>query len=479
MLTGDGLLDLLPAGVLVLDENDVVRKANPAAAELLCVSGELSGKRMPEILGNAYTQVEWAFAAATRTGDSKNATCLLKTDDAIVRLVSLVVQPVDRDDSFVTVVTVDDISRPYQSLVKRSQADKMAAVGLLAAGIAHEFNNIWASVQGYAELAQQNPKFTEPLVHVCLEQSERAAEIIHAMLSFSNLRVGMRPGVKVRTLVEAIRRLVEMELRTRGVDLVLQFDDEPQVTGNESMLQQVLLNLVVNAYQAVGENGTVTVRVGCEEPFAVISVRDTGPGLTPDQIARLYEPFYTTKGALGGNELEDGTGLGLTLCHNLVRLHRGTMDVRSHPGDGSEFIVRLPLSGASEVVASVPEEKPVQTDNSPASNVLVVEGETILRDLISGMLAGLKVFAVVSAEDAIEHVKRAGCDVILLDEDLAGDLSARAFLALLKEIENAPPVVLLSGQAEGGMKDGSSLRVVRKPFAQQELIDAIVSVSRS
>ncbi|MBN2712642.1 MAG: hypothetical protein JXR97_09480, partial [Planctomycetes bacterium] len=342
-----GVFDFVDSGVLIIDADFNVLTANEPAKVILGRQGSvISSMSVRDIFGAAYANIDWLLSVVMRTGQSRKSAFSFDVAPENVRYVSASVSMIDNGPAgMILVMTLTDITEQQQALVKNAQTEKMAAVGLLAAGIAHEFNNIWASVQGYAELAKQNPGFMKELTDVCLEQSERASEIIHALLSFSDMRVDLRHGVRLGRILKSIKRLVSLEMQAKGIELSLEIAEDPVISGNESMLQQIFLNLVINAYQAILDKGLVGIWIGEDDGWVVVRVRDTGVGMSKEQIRRLFEPFYTTKGALGGNERVDGHGLGLTLTYNLVRLHGGDISIESETGKGSVFTVRFPKIG--------------------------------------------------------------------------------------------------------------------------------------
>ncbi|MFC1707156.1 sensor histidine kinase, partial [Planctomycetota bacterium] len=229
--------------------------------------------------------------------------------------------------------------------------EKVAATGRLAAGVAHEMNNPLASIAGYAEelraLAQQpqlklNPAFCEfpDSLRVIEEQAYRCTRIIRRLLSFAAPAPPAIEVVSPGPMVEGVLPLVEHKARGRDVAVILDLDPEvPDVRANRSDLEQVLVNLLINAFDAIeGHTGQITVitrAAGASE--VAIDLRDTGPGIPEAERRRIFDPFFTTK------PLGQGTGLGLSICHALVERMRGRIEVSSRVGEGTTFTILLPV----------------------------------------------------------------------------------------------------------------------------------------
>lgn len=222
-------------------------------------------------------------------------------------------------------------------------ADRLASVGVLAAGVAHELNEPLATILGFAQLVQkadlppQAAQDVQQIVDACL----RAREVVRNLLIFGGNAPSRTEMCDLgRTVQEAVRFL---EPRCHGGSVEVRLDlapDLPRVSADPAQLTQVVVNLAVNAIQAMPVGGTLGVSTRAVDGAAVLTVRDTGIGMSPDTLEKLFVPFFTTKGTRGG------TGLGLAVVHGIISSLNGTISVRSEPGRGSSFEVTLP--GASE-----------------------------------------------------------------------------------------------------------------------------------
>jgi signal transduction histidine kinase len=225
------------------------------------------------------------------------------------------------------------------------QAAKLAAVGEMAAGIAHELNNPLTSVTGFSELAMENiPNDTETYrdLALVLKEARRARDVVRRLLDFARQSESVRAHASLNEVIEDVVALSRHLIHTSGVELTLDLQsDLPWASMDSNQIKQVLLNLVHNALQAMPNGGAMEIKSASasrnERDWVMVSVRDTGVGISQAEQARIFEPFYTTKGDRGG------TGLGLSVTYGIVTDHGGQIDVESQPGIGSKFMVWLPL----------------------------------------------------------------------------------------------------------------------------------------
>jgi signal transduction histidine kinase len=233
------------------------------------------------------------------------------------------------------------------------QSTKMAAIGQLGAGVAHELNNPLAGILGYAQYTLQKvkkPEFSPEDFRACqtyLEYIEREAlrskTIVENLLKFSRGPKGEMEDVDLNKVIRDTMPLTGHGLRTRKINIIENYDpDLPAVRGNFNKLQQVMVNMIINAEQAMPEDGqlklsTKTKKDSSGKPNAVIvEMEDTGCGIPPEHLSRLFEPFFTTK------QDAKGTGLGLTVSYEIIQEHRGEIEVQSQVGKGTKFTITIP-----------------------------------------------------------------------------------------------------------------------------------------
>jgi signal transduction histidine kinase/DNA-binding response OmpR family regulator len=238
-----------------------------------------------------------------------------------------------------------DLEVSQQELV---QSSKLAAIGTLAAGVAHEFNNLLAAISGHTELALISDEMDEMKrsLQVVVDTVDRAKGITTNLLTFARRREPRMEKADVREAVESPLVLLERDLQKSGIEVVRKFSEVPAVVCDAGQISQVCLNMLTNARDAMIENGgTLTVEIGRDGDDVLIGFSDTGTGIADDILEKLFEPFVTSKGALGGGTIA-GTGLGLSVAHGIVTSHGGTIDVDTESGKGSTFTVRLPITSS-------------------------------------------------------------------------------------------------------------------------------------
>ena len=222
------------------------------------------------------------------------------------------------------------------------QADKLSSIGLLAAGVAHEVNTPLAVISTYAQmLAKQVAEDSQKslILEKIAKQTFRASEIVNSLLNFSRTSTTSYGGVSMNKIVQETLSLLEHQLVKAGIQIKTDLDpDLPLVHGNGGKLQQVFLNLFLNARDAMGTGGTLEVRSWAEGLGARVEVSDTGHGIAPENLHRIYDPFFTTKGA------KKGTGLGLSVTYGIIQEHGGSIEVSNRRGGGATFRVELPLA---------------------------------------------------------------------------------------------------------------------------------------
>jgi signal transduction histidine kinase len=226
------------------------------------------------------------------------------------------------------------------------RAQRLSSVGTLASSVAHEFNNILTTIMNFAKLGMKADCSNETRLHALekiLKGSQRAAMVISTMLGFARNQSMQREPTDLVALVEEVLVLTEKDLRKHQVKMETRFASRPIAPVVRGQIEQILINLILNARQAMPHGGRMTLEVG-DNPhthMAEISVIVTGIGIPPDRLRLIFEPFYTTKQP--DENGHGGSGLGLSVCRQIIEQHQGRIRVESLPGKGSKFIVKLPL----------------------------------------------------------------------------------------------------------------------------------------
>jgi signal transduction histidine kinase len=232
--------------------------------------------------------------------------------------------------------THDDLRRIE---TRAEQAEQLASVATLISGLAHEIGTPMGVIRGHAEAlggAVEGERATWRL-NMILEQIDRITGIIHALLNMARPRESVRIAVDLAATLDATLAFLTEKLKRRSVDISKSVDDIPEITGDPEKLQQVFLNLLINAVDAMPEGGTLSIAIERDGAFVLVKISDSGAGISDRQLTSIFDPFYTTKPA------GRGSGLGLVVVKGIVDEHGGSIGVRSEPGQGAVFSVRLPV----------------------------------------------------------------------------------------------------------------------------------------
>lgn len=393
------------------------------------------------------------------------------------------------DGAFVgTMLNVSDMTGKRSLDAQLVQNQRLEAVGQFAGGVAHDFNNLLTSIRGYAELAHGSLHAGDPvrndLTHV-LASADKAADIVRTLLAFSRRQVlhpvDVDPGAVITELVPILRPLL-------GDDIELDLRIEPAhawVRVDPTQLEQVIVNLAINARDAMPDGGTVTITVddlpGTDPerpdpdltagPFVRISVADTGTGMDHGTRARIFDPFFTTKGP------SKGTGLGLSTVLGIVTQSGGEIHLETAVGQGSTFSVDLPRVGA--VVATRPGLALVGPDQA-SGTILLVEDDAAIREFACRVLAagGYRVLEAADGASGLElSIAHPGPIDLLVTDVVMPGLRGHEMAAWIREGRPAIGVVFMSGyadeQVDGDASIATASRYLAKPFSVSALMEIV------
>ena len=344
----ENIVESINVGILAADLDDRVESWNTQIERLTGVARQAAvGRRLADLFPadlcdrldqvRADTGVHNIYKFVLRAGTNGHGSHPEHTlNIAIAPLVSKEMQQIGR------LIIFDDITDRDELERQLVQADKLSSIGLLAAGVAHEVNTPLAVISTYAQmLAKQisGDDQKSKLLDKIAKQTFRASEIVNSLLNFSRTATTEFVEVDLHKVVRETLILIEHQLEKSSVEVKLDLHAAmPVVKGNAGKLQQVFLNLFLNARDAMESGGTLSVESWTEDGFARIQVGDSGQGISPEHMARIYDPFFTTKAA------RKGTGLGLSVTYGIVREHGGNIEVESRPGAGARFLVEIPLA---------------------------------------------------------------------------------------------------------------------------------------
>ncbi|NDD63280.1 MAG: PAS domain S-box protein [Acidobacteria bacterium] len=250
-----------------------------------------------------------------------------------------------------TLVAIEDVTERIRLEEQLRQNDKLSSIGLLAAGVAHEVNTPLTGISSYSQmLMQQIPESDSrhQLLQKIYRQTSRASSIVNNLLNFSRVSDSRMVAVDLNQVLDDTIQLLESQLHNTRIEVVRDYaGDLPAAPGNAPKLQQVFMNLILNARDAMPNGGELKISTTCADDSIVIVFSDTGEGISPEHLSRIYDPFFTTK------QIGKGTGLGLAVSYGIVQDHGGLMTVESRPGEGTLFRIALPLANVQpELVAT-------------------------------------------------------------------------------------------------------------------------------
>jgi len=477
-------------GFAIMDKEGVIVVANQTLVQMVCgkdTDATLDGKAAADFF-QPGDRAALAHAVALVAGGTSAMRELRLTSRAHPdRGIVVTVGFIRRFDRIF--LSARDASFQMRLEAQVRQATKMQAVGQLAGGLAHDFNNILTAIIGVSDLLLMRHTPGGP-DHQDIEQirqnANRAANLVRQLLAFSRQQT-LRPRVlKVNEVLGELSHLLRRLLGERVRLKVIHGRQLPPVRVDPGQLEQVIVNLAVNARDAMPKGGdliiTTTAITAAEVPslghrimpsaeYVAISVRDTGEGIPPEILESIFEPFFTTK------EVGKGTGLGLSMVYGIVKQTGGYIFATSPPGDGANFTIYLPAV-EGEVAEPVRPATPVALGDWGEGTVLLVEDEAMVRAVAERALtrSGYKVLTAACGEDALVVITSdAEIDLLISDVVMPG-MDGPTLVARAREIRPDLRVLYISGYAEEQIRDrvdGDATALLRKPFSVSELSAAV------
>jgi two-component system cell cycle sensor histidine kinase/response regulator CckA len=470
----------VPDGLLTVSAGGTLVSLNPAAEHIFGVTGvEVVGRPADELLPPGF---QGYMGQGSRASEAR------RRDGTMVHLELAVAEVPGGDQRLV--VSVRDVTERKRLEAEVQRTQKMDTVGMLAGGVAHDFNNVLTGIQSAAALARLDLAADHAAQSDLAEierQCQRAGALVRQLLAFARRQPLAQRTLSLNQVVLDVESLLRRVIG-EPVKLTTELSEDLwTVSGDPAQLEQVLMNLCVNARDAMPEGGTLTLRtrnVEAEPDFAnrhatvpgkhwvELSVHDTGLGMAPRTLERIFEPFFTTK-APGR-----GTGLGLAVVHGIVRQHQGVVEVGSTPGHGSIFSVRLP---AVEGIPAEAERRPRAIPTRQGGTVLVVEDDAAVRQGLSRLLerSGFRALTADDAESALALLAGVAVDLVILDAVLPG-LSGLAAFRTIRERHPGARVLVVSGYGEGQMdpelRREPGTTFLQKPFTHLELLEVVQRV---
>ena len=366
-----------------------------------------------------------------------------------------------------------------------AHVQKMEAVGTLAGGIAHEFNNINAVIIGYIDLTLQTEELSDAArrnLEIVRSSAIRGGDLTKSLLAFARKDVGHRESVNLRDVVDEVLRVTGKEFTSEGIEVTVGHSTRvPPLMGDPGLLTHVAINLVINARHAMLKSAVkkLTIETGVDKEKPFIRVADTGCGIPKEDISRVFEPFFTTKGSLASGRVFDGkacgTGLGLSVCDSIVRGHGGHIKVSSPLGKGTTFTVYFPPASESQGLPQHAEQERKQG----AARIIVVDDERDITNLLVQVLnrAGYAADGFTSPKEALKVLRRGHYSLAFIDLQMP-DMTGQDFMGRVNGFppKKRPLKVILTGRLGPVHEDYGRLDVfatLRKPFSNQQVLHIV------
>ena len=385
---------------------------------------------------------------------------------------------------FGVIAATEDITEKKKLEAQLIHSAKMSGVGQLAAGVAHEFNNILSGIIGYTSLAltRQDLDSARKDLKVIEKASDRAVEIVNKLLSFSRQKGEKFQVAQIEGIIDDALGLVEHTFETEGIRILRSYEKVPAIRMNLGEIQQVFLNLAINSKHAMPQGGAIAISTKLAGNYVRIDFSDTGAGIPQENLSRIFEPFFTTKQSEGS---KSGTGLGLSVIYAIIERHGGRIEVSSELNKGTTFTIHLPnIQTVSKAAETEPAEKFQNAkviELRRKGNVLIIDDEEFIRDIVSECLSstGHNVMTAESGEQAIELIKKNHFDITFLDFSIPN----KNGLELLREIKMIDPnstVVIISSrpgeQLPDELTDEGAYNIIKKPFSVDQIQIAVSRV---
>lgn len=352
----EAIIDSLPVSLYAIDrENRIVAwNRNRELGELGMPRGEVLGRDIFDVLTKQSRELlENEFRKVFDSGEiqrieQETVTSSGETNHWLISKIPM--RAADQDDVSHVITVGENITARVKSDRAVARAEKLAAVGKLAAGVVHEINNPLATIAACAESLEKrieegafgdsaDAQDLREYLGLIRDEAFRCKNITNGLLDFSRLRAGNRVPINLAELIKTTARLVTHQNRGDNIQIEVETaTDFPLVLGDEGQLQQAVVALATNAIDAMPEGGVLTLRATKSGGQATVEIKDTGVGISPENLAKIFDPFFTTK------DVGRGTGLGLAVCYGIVSEHGGRLDVRSNVGVGTTFTISLPIA---------------------------------------------------------------------------------------------------------------------------------------
>jgi two-component system NtrC family sensor kinase len=479
-----------PDAVFTVLQSGRIREANDAVRDLTGLDPlQVVGRPVVDLVAEADREKLLNALGATFEGIASRVEVSFQNDTVsrtspTRRIVAVAMSRLPEADPPSVLIVGRDVTAEREMRVRLMESDRLAAVGELVAGVAHEVNNPLSSISAFAQLLLRDGGLNasqRDSIEVIKSETLRASQVVKDLLAFARRSEPQREPLDLNAVVQRTLRLRGYQLTSNKIHVETELASElPPVVGDARQLQQVCLNLVTNAIQAMattGTPGTLTITTKRDGPHVVLEMRDTGPGIPESAKAHIFEPFFTTKGE------GEGTGLGLSVSYGIVTAHGGTIEVPSTSAAGTTFRVALPAAGESPLVDDVVEAGFAPRSPLAGIRLLFIDDEPALRSGVQafGVLRGFTVLTAADGVEGLEVARSESVDAVVVDLHMPG-MDGPAFHERLRRERPglAARTVFITGDVITTSTRSSSIRqpVLTKPFALEKLEETLVALMR-
>jgi two-component system NtrC family sensor kinase len=459
-----------------------VQEANDCAGEVFAVPpSELAGQALGDLV-LADDRVALADAITDGFGGRPARVDVRVPREGLLRHVEIALTRLPEAEPPTLLLVGRDVTHEHGMHARLVETERLAAVGELVAGVAHEVNNPLSSISAFAQLLLQDATLTadqQESVEVVHAEALRASQVVRDLLAFARRSAPRREPVELGQVAERALRLRGYQLASQNVRAEVALpDDLPAVLGDARQLQQVVLNLVTNALQAMPDGGLLRMTARDDGQTVALEIADTGSGIPAPARPHIFEPFFTTK------DEGEGTGLGLSVSYGIVAAHGGTLALAETSSEGTRFVVTLPVAPAA-VDAELPAAEAPGAGRSPLEGrrLLFVDDEAALRAGMEGFgrLRGVHVVTAADGREALEAVEAQAFDAVVCDLRMPGMDGAAFYEALrVRRPGLAGRLLLVSGDvvAVTSRFGSGGPSTLGKPFTFDQLEDAVAALLR-
>jgi len=475
----ENILNSTYESIITTDKELTIKSANPRTRDMF--GEDCLGRKLSELVQGINFESIIPLMLKDSSYTTKHE---LKHGDKFLEITISPLVDFQSDELFGAIAVTEDITEKKKLEAQLIQSTKMSAVGQLAAGIAHEFNNILTGIMGYTSFAMSRINIDQIRkdLKIVEQASNRAVEIVNKLLSFSRQKEEKFQLASLDEVIEDTLALIENTFQSDGIKILRHYGKIPPIRMNVGEIQQVILNMAINSSHAMPDGGVIGISTELKDDYVKIDLSDTGTGISKENMSRIFEPFFTTKEKIGS---KSGTGLGLSVVYAIVERHGGRIDLSSEIGKGTTFTILLPniqrLSNVAKINSQERDEDEKVLQTKRKGSILVVDDEEFICDIIKESLSsiGHNVVEANSSDVAIEFLEKNHFDIVFLNMGLTG----KTGLDVFNEIKIAAPtslIVIISGRAEEEVTDGitteGGFSFITKPFTVNQIQNTVARI---